>query len=61
VAGFGTHGERLPFADELMSFARRYREDDEIERGDALHGEDLERADGDALLLAVAAVAVDDG
>ena len=58
---FCADGEGLPFSDEFVRFARCNWEHGEVERGDALHGEDVEWADGDAVLLAVAAVAVDDG
>jgi len=61
VAGFGANGEGLPFADEFVRFPRQHGEHGEIQCGQALHGEYIERADGDAVLFAVAAVAIDDG
>lgn len=61
MALFSLNSEGLPLADELVRFARRDGQHDEIERADALHGEDVEGADGDAILFAVAAVAVDYG
>jgi len=61
MTGFCLDGEGLPFSDEFVRFARRDREHGKVERGEALHGEDVEGADGHAVLFAVAAVAVDDG
>lgn len=54
-------GEGLPFSDELVRFAWCDREHGQVERSDSLHGEDIEGAEGDAVLFAVAAAAVDDG
>ncbi len=53
--------EGLPFADEFVCLPRRRGEHGEIQCGEALHGEYIEWADGDAVLFAVAAVAIDDG
>ena len=61
MTGFATDGEGLPFPDQLVGFAWYDGEHGEIERGDALHGEYVKGADGDTVLLSVAAVAVDDG
>lgn len=61
MAGFGADRECLPFADEFVCFPRRHGEHGEIQCGEALHGEYIEWADGDAVLFAVAAVAIDDG
>ncbi len=61
MACLGADGEGLPFPDELVRFAWRHRQHGEIERGDALHGEDFEGAEGEAVLLAIATVAIDHG
>lgn len=61
MAGFGAHGEGLPFSQQLMCLARRDRKHSEIKRGDALHGENVKGADCDTILPAVTTAAVDDG
>ena len=61
MTGFAADSEGLPFSDELVRFAWCDGEHGEIERGDALHGEYVKGANGDAVLFAVAAVPVNDG
>lgn len=61
VTGFSADNKGLPFPDELVSFARRDREHSEIHSGNALHTKDFKRADGNAVLLSIAEIAVNNG
>lgn len=61
MACFRLHGEGLPFSDKFVCFARLDGHGYDVKRGDALHGEDVKRTDSNAVLFAIAAVAINDG